>query len=1305
MTGSINDAEQAIKLDPRQANGHILRARIHVEQGYLADVKDIAQLALSLTPNSAVAHYYLALSLDRTGEFLEAEEAINRALELEPTNTDFKVLRARLVLRRDEDTDAALAEIDDAISREPDNARHHVHRGTLLWQIREPEEALAAAETALSLDGRLADAYGLRGKLLYDAGYVTEALADIKEALRLKPGLFEAAQLREIILAQARPKAVGASCDPSEEEEANALAESKFVIDATAARVGKAISLAWHTPPPSLRPGSPTYVVVLMPEEVRLAGSGFFGLAPGATGPYDMKYGRSKLRAIVPLHVANAPRSGIVTILPYRAGPLVLEWSIIQISSCGESKITASESASVDVEPGIPELVVRDEFATTNPISVITTTQRPYAAIAYPEFVEVVDKSTGETILQTPGTDPDFSPTGRFLVTGTPEADFYDVFDLVAARKLGRFHGLGLYWSDRDSFLFLDSLTFGEVSIVRTLHGERYQPRDSVVSMRKRYDDESAVKVEANEDIGPLSGASGLFVTGSTAWALELSVEAGIVALRNTWMENVWRDPDEVARELKAAPPEDDRHSGYVVDLTRTQANRRLNKKDLDALLARDYHIRAAILGWNVHGPLYQALIASGPSDIRTVPYFSQEEEIPEHTSPQEDTEGYYRTRGALSLATANINPLALISVAGARLKHLPAKKVERLRSGEDNDRLDAVSLELKNVIPKSAATIGEPSPAGIDNTPPFPDPSVPLDEPIALDLRAPGRDLWRSRAADVDFWLTQSVGSGRLAHSYQLSMIARGRDGIVRHADLLADAGEYLTKKEGKDRSDAFELFSLGDARGSLDETFNTPSAVTIFGDRYLMIATQPVPHLIAFDMREWRIVCAIPEPRNASNITSVAMHADLRHITQINKNGYIEVYSCAEQSSVLSGLYVDGELVVSDRSGNFEGSDDAAEYIELKIPGLPGRHLLSQFSGVLRRDGIAKRVLSGEKIAAAPRLDPPSLAVRLGDKRDKITFTVVARSNVGLQKISVYAGGRSVANYDTSGMMAELAVPVTIAGNSGIVTFVATDKAGIMSAPVEIVLSDYSAKRVGKLFAIAVGVNTYKGMPNSDLKFSVADAKRVVEIAKSTNLYRQRSITALLDGAASSASIISSIKAAVDKAGVDDTILVSFAGHGLVATDRSLRLALSDTNLEDLVATSLSFDDVLSALKGSRARVVVFLDVCHGGVANRSTVASNDIAASILTTASGSGIVILSASKGRQYSEETSLLRGGRFSTAIESTLGKNRTLADSDQNGRISLRELYRAVKASVASGSDGRQTPWIARNQVFGDFDLF
>jgi hypothetical protein len=92
-------------------------------------------------------------------------------------------------------------------------------------------------------------------------------------------------------------------------------------------------------------------------------------------------------------------------------------------------------------------------------------------------------------------------------------------------------------------------------------------------------------------------------------------------------------------------------------------------------------------------------------------------------------------------------------------------------------------------------------------------------------------------------------------------------------------------------------------------------------------------------------------------------------------------------------------------------------------------------------------------------------------------------------------------------------------------------------------------------------------------------------------------------------------------------------------------------------------------------------------------------------LTTEAGAGMVVLSASKGRQFSLESRRANGGLFSVALERVLTRERKSFDSDGNGAISLDELYRGIKAVVVRETTGRLTPWLTRNQIFGDFDLF
>ena len=53
----------------------------------------------------------------------------------------------------------------------------------------------------------------------------------------------------------------------------------------------------------------------------------------------------------------------------------------------------------------------------------------------------------------------------------------------------------------------------------------------------------------------------------------------------------------------------------------------------------------------------------------------------------------------------------------------------------------------------------------------------------------------------------------------------------------------------------------------------------------------------------------------------------------------------------------------------------------------------------------------------------------------------------------------------------------------------------------------------------------------------------------------------------------------------------------------------------------------------------------------------------------------------------------------------IGKDRSVTDVNGNGRIEVSELYRFVKDKVSALRNGEQTPWLARNQMIGDFAIF
>ncbi|MGH9776689.1 MAG: caspase family protein, partial [Candidatus Acidiferrales bacterium] len=153
----------------------------------------------------------------------------------------------------------------------------------------------------------------------------------------------------------------------------------------------------------------------------------------------------------------------------------------------------------------------------------------------------------------------------------------------------------------------------------------------------------------------------------------------------------------------------------------------------------------------------------------------------------------------------------------------------------------------------------------------------------------------------------------------------------------------------------------------------------------------------------------------------------------------------------------------------------------------------------------------------------------------------------------------------------------------------------------------------------------------------------------------------------------------------------------------DKNYYLATSATRKDDIPNTSLPWTELSDTLAKAHTRIAVFLDTCQSGAAGTDFFATNDASVSALLDRAPSGILIFSASKGREESEESPGQGGGVFTTAVIAALSDPKT--DHNHNGVIEASELYATVKRAVVEATEGRQTPWFARNDMVGDFVPF
>jgi uncharacterized caspase-like protein len=238
-----------------------------------------------------------------------------------------------------------------------------------------------------------------------------------------------------------------------------------------------------------------------------------------------------------------------------------------------------------------------------------------------------------------------------------------------------------------------------------------------------------------------------------------------------------------------------------------------------------------------------------------------------------------------------------------------------------------------------------------------------------------------------------------------------------------------------------------------------------------------------------------------------------------------------------------------------------------------------------------------------------------------------------------------------------------------------------------------------------VLVGVNKYS-QPSLTLHYARSDAERLGKALQDSRsgYYAKINVIELLDAQATRQAIIDRLRNAVAAAGAGDTIVFSFAGHGLQDAGK-FYLAPAEYSAEDVRGTGLAWSEVAKVLDEAKARVVVFLDACHAGQSGRDGAVRNDDVVHDMLAASRAPLLVFAASKGRQVSFEDRKWGGGLFTYAVVNALTTKRSVFDRNGDGTIEISELYMATKGIVGRESNGQQTPWLVRRDLVGDFGLF
>ncbi|HEX5941882.1 MAG TPA: caspase family protein [Anaerolineales bacterium] len=226
---------------------------------------------------------------------------------------------------------------------------------------------------------------------------------------------------------------------------------------------------------------------------------------------------------------------------------------------------------------------------------------------------------------------------------------------------------------------------------------------------------------------------------------------------------------------------------------------------------------------------------------------------------------------------------------------------------------------------------------------------------------------------------------------------------------------------------------------------------------------------------------------------------------------------------------------------------------------------------------------------------------------------------------------------------------------------------------------------------YALIIGNNKYDDPKLAQLKTPAADSQALAKVLDDKTIGSFDAVTSLINQ--KETRVRRAISEFLTHKKPDDMVLLYFSGHGVLDDRGRLYLALKDTQVDLLKATSLPSSFLTDEMDSCRSkRQILILDCCHSGAFARGTKGEQKAVTEATFEGSGFGRVVLTASDSTQYAlEGNQVLKQTEFSLFTHFLLDGLRTgQADINNDGQISLDEWYDYTYSRVISETP-RQVP--------------
>jgi tetratricopeptide (TPR) repeat protein len=186
LTGAIDDATAALKLDDDLAEAYVRRGVSHAAMEELDEALDDFARALAVDRENIPALVHRGLAHYAKDDLDAARDDFDRAVDVDDESPEVYANRG-IVRFASGDADGAMDDFDRAIELDPETAAAYANRAMVHRASGDIRSAIVDYQKALEVDDEYAEAHSALGFIFLEGGYPEKAIDQFDQAIEKQP--------------------------------------------------------------------------------------------------------------------------------------------------------------------------------------------------------------------------------------------------------------------------------------------------------------------------------------------------------------------------------------------------------------------------------------------------------------------------------------------------------------------------------------------------------------------------------------------------------------------------------------------------------------------------------------------------------------------------------------------------------------------------------------------------------------------------------------------------------------------------------------------------------------------------------------------------------------------------------------------------------------------------------------------------------------------------------------------------------------------------------------------------------------